>query len=59
MNCDVISCVICVSNKVEYLEKEEFEKFYQRSCIVIFSDLCNAIKKWSDKILFHRHFNLT
>ena len=22
MQCDVISCVICVSNKVEYLEKE-------------------------------------
>ena len=58
MNCDVISCVICVSNKVEYLE-EEFEKFYQRCYIVILSDLCNAIKKLSDKILFHRHFNFT
>ena len=23
MHCDVISCVICIWNKVEYLEKEE------------------------------------
>ena len=44
MHFDVISYVICISNKVESLEKEELEKFYQRSCINIWSDLCYAIK---------------
>ena len=23
MDCDVVSCAICISNKVEYLEKEK------------------------------------
>ena len=54
MHCDVISCVICISNKAEYLEKEELKKFYLRSYIVILSDLCNAIKKQLDKISFKR-----
>ena len=31
-------------------------KFYQRSCILILTDLPNAIKKVLDKISFHKHF---
>ena len=42
MHCDVISCVIGLSNYAEYFEKEERE-FYPGSYIVIFSDLCNSI----------------
>ena len=52
MHCDVISCVICISNEVEYLAKEELKKFYQRSDIVILSDLCNAIKNSWTKFRF-------
>lgn len=26
MHCDVISCVICISDKVEYLEREETQR---------------------------------
>ena len=29
----------------------------QGSCILILSDLCNAISKMLDKISFHKHFN--
>ena len=36
--------------------KNRIIKFYQRSYIVISSDLCNAIKKILDKISCHRHF---
>jgi hypothetical protein len=41
MQYDVISCVICIWNEVEYLEEEPSYKlkFYQRSYILILSDL--------------------
>ena len=35
---------------------KELHKFYQRSCIIILTDLPNAIKKMLDKISFHKHF---
>ena len=42
---DVTRCIIFISNKVEYLDKEHsLQKFYQRSYIAILSDLCNATK---------------
>ena len=49
MQCDVTRCIICISNKVEYLDKEHssYKKFYQ---IVILSNLCNEIKKTLHKI---------
>ena len=45
MHCDAIRCVICISNKVEYLVKKQLEKFYQESYIVTFRNLSNAINK--------------
>ena len=45
MECDVTRCVVCIFNKVE-----SRKKFYQRSFIVISSDLCNVIKKMLDKM---------
>ena len=57
MQCDVTRCIICISNKIEYLDKQQLQKFYQ-SYIVILSDLCNAIKKTLEKILRHRHFKI-
>ena len=36
----IISCVICISNEVEYLE-EGSEGSYQSGYIVILSDLCD------------------
>ena len=36
MNGDVISCVICISSEVEYVEKKELKKFYQGSYICRF-----------------------
>ena len=45
MHSDVISCVIYISNKVEYLEKEEsLEKLYQIVTLIL-SHLYNAINK--------------
>ena len=35
----------------------ELHKFYQRSCVIILTDLPNAINKMLDKISFHKHFN--
>ena len=46
-----------ISNKIEYLEKEELQKFFHRSYIIILTDLSNAIKNLRVKILFHKHFN--
>ena len=39
MQCHVTRCIICISNKVEYLDKEhsKIEKFRQRNYIVIFA----------------------
>ncbi len=56
MHHDVTSCVICISNEVEYLEKEASYKNSTKEVIVILSDLCNEIKKTLDKISLHRHF---
>ncbi len=57
--CIVTSCVICISNNVEYLEKEEIYKNSTKEVtIVILSDFCNAIKKGFDKISLHRHFKV-
>ena len=53
-------CVICISNKVEYLDKEgsyTISTKYQKSCIIILNDVPNALKKMLDKISFHKHFN--
>ena len=43
MQCDVTSCIICISNKVEYPKKEESEILYQRSYVLLFeqSFQCN------------------
>ena len=46
MQCDVTR-IICISSKVD---KEQLQKFYQRRCIVISSDLYNAIKKIMNKM---------
>ena len=55
MQCDVTHCVICISNKFEYLGKEHsYKNSNKGNCIVISSDLCNAIKKILDKISCHR-----
>ena len=42
MQCDVTGCTFCISNKVEYLDKEhmQLQTFYQRRYIVISSNLC-------------------
>ena len=46
MQCEVTSGIICINNKVEYLDKKtQLQKFYQRSYLVILSDLCNENKK--------------
>ena len=54
----VISCVICMSNNVEYLEKEASYKNSPRGYIVILRDLCNAIKKVRQNFVAYWHFNL-
>ena len=36
--------------------KNRIIKFYQKSYIVMSSDLCNVVKKILDKILCHKHF---
>ena len=40
------------------ISTRESHKFCQRSCIIILTDLANAIKKMLDKISFHKHFNI-
>ena len=35
MGCDAARCVIWIFNKFEYLDKEQLQKFYQRSHIMI------------------------
>lgn len=54
-------CVICVSKKVEHLDKNTVKKVYERSYFVILSlfqilFLWNAFKKMLDNISSHRHF---
>ena len=41
-----------------YRQGRQLRKFYQRSCIIILTDLPNAIKKMLDKISFHKHFKV-
>ena len=53
MHNDVSGCAIFTSDKTEYLKK-----FYQRSYIIILTDLSHVIKKLWEKISFHKHFNL-
>ena len=36
----------------------ELHKFYQRSCIIIVTDLSNTIQKMLDKISFQKHFKV-
>ena len=57
MQCDVTRCIIWISNKAEYFDKERsYKDSNKRSYIVILSDLCNATKKILHKFSFHRHF---
>ena len=60
MQCDVTRCIICISNKVEYLDKEHSHKNSTKEVIYILisSDLCNEIKKILDEISYHRHFKI-
>ena len=44
-------------NKVEYPEKER-SSFYQRSYIVILTNLHHPVNKMLGKIWFHRHFKV-
>ena len=53
---DVTGCVIFISSKIEYLKKWE-KKIYQRSYIMILTDLSNTMKKLWEKISFDKHFN--
>ena len=43
--------------KSNILTRKGVTKFYQRGCIVILTDLPNAINKMLDKISFHKHCN--
>ena len=58
MQCDVTRCIICLSNKVEYLDKEHSYKILPKKLysFVNLSDLCNVIEKILDTILCHKHF---
>ena len=60
MQCDVTHSIICISNKVEYLDKEHSYKNSTKEVIYILisSDLCNEIKKILDEISYHRHFKI-
>ena len=50
MQCNVTRCIICISSKAKYLDKEpSYKNFF-----VNLSYLSNAIKK----ISFHRHFKI-
>ena len=42
--------------KLKSSTRKQLCKFYQRSCIIILTDLPNAIKKMLDKFSFHKHF---
>ena len=52
MQCECTGCVISIQNNVEYLNKEELHKFYQKSYTVNLSVICNANKRILDKISF-------
>ena len=46
IQCDVTRCVLCISNKVEYLDKEEGHKnsiLKSRRYTMNLSDLCNGL----------------
>ena len=59
MHNDVTGCVILISNKIEYLDKvRQLQKFYQKSYIMILTDLSNAIKNLWVKISFLKHFKI-
>ena len=53
--CSMTSVVVLFAYpiKLNTRQGKELQKFYQRSCIIILTDLSNAIKKMLDKISFH------
>ena len=56
--CGMTSVVVLFANPMKLnISKRELHKFYQRSCIIILTDLFNAIKKMLDEISFHKQFN--
>ena len=50
--------VMSIYDKVKSRQRTQLQKFYQRSYIVISSDLCAAIKKILDKNLCHSHLKV-
>ena len=52
-------CVICLSNKVGYLGKEENYKILAKKLqyIVVLTDLCDTINILLPTISFQRHYN--
>ena len=43
IQCDVTCCIICLSNKVKYLPKEEGKKKITKEVVLsLLNDLCNA-----------------
>ena len=56
--CNVVSHVVLFAYpiKLNIWAKNTVTKFYQRSCIVNLSDLCNVIEKILETILCHKHF---
>ena len=59
VQCDVTQ-IICISNKVEYLDKENRHKnaTKDRSYIVNSSDFCNVLKKILDKFTCHTNIKI-
>ena len=45
--------------KLKSRQGRELQKFYQRSYIIILTDLLNAINKMLGKISFHKHFKVS
>ena len=45
MQCDVTRCIICISNKVEFLDKEQSYKNSTKEVIVILSELCGGVAR--------------
>ena len=58
MHYDVGGCVICVSNKVEYLNKEESYDNSTKEVILSFQLVLQCNKKTLGKISFQKHFKI-
>ena len=59
MHYDVGGCVICISNKAEYLDKEEsYDNSTKEVILSILTCPCNAIFIALDKISLHKYFKL-